>query len=311
MYFTDHGAPGLVGFPNNPLYAIDLKQTLSLLHDQDRYKRMLIYVEACESGSMFDNGLLPSDWRILATTAANPHESSYAIYWSDQYGAYLGDEYSVAWMEDSDNYPTLQERTIQDQFDAIEKKVMSSHPQVYGDMTLSKVPLSEFQGMNTGLTQESVPSYGSYEVPASCHDVPLMTLDRKIRLAKENVTRAQLEKKRRELVEGRRFVSLTSLRIAVRLARILGASPSELVFLTGPSSISNWECYKRLVDSFHAHCFNLGQHPFALSQLGLLVNFCEFRRYPPSASQVRSAAQAIQLHCRHYVTGRRPFNSIQ
>lgn len=39
---------------------------------------------------------------VFATTAANPHESSYACYYSKKYQTYLGDVYSVKWMENSD-----------------------------------------------------------------------------------------------------------------------------------------------------------------------------------------------------------------
>jgi hypothetical protein len=39
---------------------------------------------------------------VYATTAANPKESSYACYYDEERGTYLGDWYSVNWMEDSD-----------------------------------------------------------------------------------------------------------------------------------------------------------------------------------------------------------------
>ena len=39
---------------------------------------------------------------VYATTAANSDESSYACYFSNIYNTYLGDVYSVKWMEDSD-----------------------------------------------------------------------------------------------------------------------------------------------------------------------------------------------------------------
>lgn len=39
---------------------------------------------------------------VFATTAANPDESSYACYYSKKYQTYLGDVYSVKWMENSD-----------------------------------------------------------------------------------------------------------------------------------------------------------------------------------------------------------------
>lgn len=39
---------------------------------------------------------------VYATTASNSHESSYACYYDEKRDTYLGDWYSVNWMEDSD-----------------------------------------------------------------------------------------------------------------------------------------------------------------------------------------------------------------
>ncbi len=39
---------------------------------------------------------------VYATTAANSNESSYACYFDNYRNTYLGDLYSVKWMEDSD-----------------------------------------------------------------------------------------------------------------------------------------------------------------------------------------------------------------
>ena len=54
MYFTDHGATGLLAFPYmDVLYASDFIKALSVMHDTKMYQQMVIYLEACESGSMF------------------------------------------------------------------------------------------------------------------------------------------------------------------------------------------------------------------------------------------------------------------
>ena len=44
---------------------------------------MVVYIEACESGSMFEN-LLPENINVYATTASNAEESSYACYYDDE-----------------------------------------------------------------------------------------------------------------------------------------------------------------------------------------------------------------------------------
>lgn len=63
----------------DPVYAQDLMDTLRYMWSNFMYKELVFYMEACESGSMFE-GLLPSDVNIYATTAANSEESSYGTY---------------------------------------------------------------------------------------------------------------------------------------------------------------------------------------------------------------------------------------
>lgn len=76
----------------------DLVETLVDLHKKQRFAKLVFYLEACESGSMF-NGLLPDNIDVFATTAASPDESSYACYYDELRQTYLGDVYSVKWME--------------------------------------------------------------------------------------------------------------------------------------------------------------------------------------------------------------------
>jgi len=65
---------------------------------------MVFYLESSESGSMFVH--LPTSINIYATTAANPFEPSYSCYYDELRHTYLGDRYSVSWLEDSEKvYP--------------------------------------------------------------------------------------------------------------------------------------------------------------------------------------------------------------
>lgn len=93
---------------------------------------MVIYIEACESGSMLEN-LLPNDINIYATTASNAEESSYACYLDNKLATYLGDCYSVAWMENSDKEEMLRE-TLYEQYDITKRKTHESHVMEYGDL---------------------------------------------------------------------------------------------------------------------------------------------------------------------------------
>jgi len=93
---------------------------------------MVIYIEACESGSMLED-LLPNNINVYATTASNAQESSYACYFDAKRNTYLGDVYSVVWMEDSDAEKIDQE-TLYQQFLVTQAKTNTSHVMQYGDL---------------------------------------------------------------------------------------------------------------------------------------------------------------------------------
>ena len=69
------------------------------------FKDMVLYIEACEAGSLFE-GMMSDDMNIYVTTAANAHESSWGTYCPgmvpsppSEFTTCLGDLYSVSWME--------------------------------------------------------------------------------------------------------------------------------------------------------------------------------------------------------------------
>ena len=52
---------------------------MTFAHPAKKYNKMVFYVEACESGSMF-KGLLDANMNVFATTASNATTSSFACY---------------------------------------------------------------------------------------------------------------------------------------------------------------------------------------------------------------------------------------
>lgn len=109
FYYTDHGAPGLVALPSGKnLYANELNKAFEHMHENKMFKEMVVYMEACESGSMFEN-ILKKNKNIYAVSAANSKESSWGTYChpddkvnGEHIGSCLGDLFSVSWMEDLD-----------------------------------------------------------------------------------------------------------------------------------------------------------------------------------------------------------------
>jgi legumain len=149
--FADHGGPGLIAMPAGPyLYAQDLMDTLTYMHTNTMYSQLVFYMEACESGSMFD-GLLSADLGIFATTAANPDESSWGTYCppddkvnGKELETCLGDLYSVNWMEDTDAADIWTE-TLEAQFTKVQTETTKSHVMQYGDMSWNTEVIGDFE----------------------------------------------------------------------------------------------------------------------------------------------------------------------
>ena len=146
IYYADHGATGLVAMPSGSyLYATDLIKTIETMHDNEMFKELVFYMEACESGSMFEN--LPTDLNVYVTTAANPSESSYACYYDSSLRTYLGDCYSVNWMENTEN-SSLEEETLEDQYESVKELTTQSHVMQYGQLSIDQETISEFMEKN-------------------------------------------------------------------------------------------------------------------------------------------------------------------
>ena len=114
LYYADHGGPGIIGMPylggfnNTYIYADKLNDTLTEMKQKKMFKEMTMYVEACESGSMFQDILDPS-LNVYAVTAANATQPSTGTYCGTHAMvdgvpilSCLGDLFSVNWMENSD-----------------------------------------------------------------------------------------------------------------------------------------------------------------------------------------------------------------
>jgi legumain len=150
IFFTDHGAPGLIAFPSEYLYATDLIPALKQMYTTKMYKRLVFYLEACESGSMFD-GLLDDSWNIYATTASNPSESSWGTYCppadmvdGTEINSCLGDLYSVNWMENSDAVGPSE--TLEAQFNIVVNLTTQSHVMQYGNQGFTSEATGDYIG---------------------------------------------------------------------------------------------------------------------------------------------------------------------
>jgi len=163
FYFADHGAPGLIAMPTGGyLYADAFNDALEKMHAKKMYKQMTVYIEACESGSMFEN-ILKDNINIYAVSAANSHESSWGTYCSPDdkvdgtsIKSCLGDLFSVNWMEDADK-ANMSKETLQDQYNTVKQETTKSHVLQWGEVDWTTEPIGMFES-----TLDSAPEKGGF-----------------------------------------------------------------------------------------------------------------------------------------------------
>lgn len=290
IYFSDHGAKGLVAFGESVLKASDLHQTILAMHANKQYAKLLFYLEACESGSMF-KGLLSPHLNVYATTASNATTSSYACYYDETYKTFLGDVYSVKWMEDSDK-ENIEQETLEHQFLVVRNETNTSTVCQFGDMSINKLPVGFFQGTKPLTSTAQYPpswySCGKDAVPAP--DVPIRILEKMIQTAATPEETQAAKDKLKAMLQHRQSMEGVVRRIVDQLTATDGDFNA---ILTHNVELTQFDCYYAAVDAFHDRCYNLGKNDYALRMLNVFVNLCE-NKYP-----VDNILGAIEAQCTH------------
>merc|ERR1711988_1995954 len=151
IFFSDHGAPGLIAFPGNAgtLHKADRQSTLQTMSDKKMFNKLTFYLESCESGSMFQDMDIPG---VYALSASNPTESSWGSYCGSEakvngksINSCLGDLFSVSWMEDADAVDTTKE-SLEENFQTVRTATTRSEVMQWGDETYTDDKMSEFIG---------------------------------------------------------------------------------------------------------------------------------------------------------------------
>lgn len=275
VYFTDHGATGILVFPNEDLHVKDLNKTIRYMYEHKMYQKMVFYIEACESGSMMNH--LPDDIDVYATTAANPNESSYACYYDEERSTYLGDWYSVNWMEDSD-VEDLTKETLHKQYHLVKSHTNTSHVMQYGNKSISTMKVMQFQGMKHRASSPiSLPPVTHLDLTPS-PDVPLTILKRKL-LRTNNMKESQvLVGQIQHLLDARHIIEKSVQKIVSLLA---GFGETAQKHLSERAMLTAHDCHQEAVTHFRTHCFNWHSvtYEHALRYLYVLANLCE-KPYP-------------------------------
>ncbi|XWS20591.1 hypothetical protein CRYUN_Cryun31cG0115600 [Craigia yunnanensis] len=294
IYYTDHGSSGFLGMPSgDDLSAKDLINVLQKKHEAKSYKRMVFYVEACESGSMFE-GILPSNLNIYAITAANARENSWGTYCPGDYptppsefDTCLGDLFSISWMEDSDIHD-LRIETLEQQYQVVRRRTavdnleMSSHVMQYGSMKFEKDFLFSYLGTNP--ENDNFAAYStdqSINLPitsnvVSQHDASLLHFWHKFHKASEgSPEKAGAQNELLGELSYRKHIdeSINEI-ITVLLGHENVSEMLKSVQSAGKPLVDDWNCFKILVNSFKKYCGSTSRSRYEMKYSGAFANMC-------------------------------------
>ncbi|KAL2544965.1 Vacuolar-proCES [Forsythia ovata] len=259
IYYADHGGPGVLGMPTSPyLYANDLIDVLKKKHASGTYKSLVFYLEACESGSIFE-GLLPEGLNIYATTASNAEESSWGTYCPGdypgpppEYETCLGDLYSVAWMEDSGIH-NLRKETLRQQYQLVRRRTANQNS-YYGSHDNNALQL---------------PSKAVNQ-----RDADLLHFWHKFSKAPEgSVRKFEAQKQLADAMAHRTHID-SSIKLVGKLLFGIEKGPEVLKNIrpTGQPLVDDWDCLKSLVRTFETHCGSLSQ--YGMKHMRSIANIC-------------------------------------
>nr|XP_043628352.1 vacuolar-processing enzyme-like [Erigeron canadensis] len=278
IFYSDHGGPGILGMPVTPyIYADEFIHVLKTKHASGTYDEMVIYLESCESGSIFE-GLLPTNLNIYVTTASNATENSWATYCPDddahsipELNTCLGDLYSVSWTEDSDS-EDLRRETLEQQYLKVKKRTSNndylygSHVMQYGTLRISNETVSVYQGSSKGRISEEPNSISMGVV--NQRDADLYSMWRKYNKTENLQQKAELLKEIKKITKHRSHLD-NSVNM---INRYILSDGHGVVRDAGSALVDDWGCLRSMVRAFERYCGSLTQ--YGMKHTRTFANLC-------------------------------------
>jgi legumain len=313
LYYSDHGGPGVLGMPNRPyLYAMDFIEVLKKKHESGNYKKMVIYVEACESGSIFE-GIMPNDMNIYVTTASNAQENSWGTYCPGmdpspppEYITCLGDLYSVAWMEDSETH-NLKRETIKQQYSSVKLRTSNfktyttgSHVMEYGNKNFTLEKLHLYQGYDPASVNFPPNELHSPMGVVNQRDAELLFMWHLYKKTEANsIKKTEIMKQITQTMRHRNHVDKSIELIGFILYGLEnGSTILNSLRESGLPLVDDWQCLKSMVRLFETHCGSLTQ--YGMKHMRMFANACNRGITRESMEEASVAAcsgyEAGQLH---------------
>ncbi|KMZ61502.1 Vacuolar processing enzyme 1 [Zostera marina] len=299
LFYSDHGGPGVLGMPAGPfLYAGDFVSVLRTKHQMGTYSEMLIYLEACESGSIFE-GMIgkeeEEELEIYVTTASN------AIYIVK----------IVAWMEDSESND-LKSETVREQYHQVKDRTsnyntfaVGSHVMQYGTRKIKSDTLSVFHGFNprnANVTSRTDRNRVIRDTGENQRDAEVLFLWRRYeRMDERSPEREEVMREITDKMAERVHVDRSVRSIGRFLLELTNRDfNAEHIRPVGEAVVDDWGCLKKMVGVFENYCGLLGQ--YGMRHMRVFANICNH------GLNVATVEEACHRSCVHDGEWRRWFS---
>ncbi|XP_063938555.1 vacuolar-processing enzyme [Daucus carota subsp. sativus] len=280
IFYTDHGGSGILGMIDGFLYAKDLIDVLKLKHSTGTYKEMVIYVEACESGSIFQ-GLLPDDMNIYVQTASNATEDSWATYCPGdldhpppkEYSTCLGDLFSVSWMEDSETRGP-EDETLEQQYLKVSKRTSNdSHVTEYGAKEMHNEAVSLYQGHNPAPKTSQLSELNSPMAATYQREADILSMWALYKNSPNDSDKTKILKRIEETTAQRRHLDDSISMIGnVLFNSVNPNSIRNRAREPGSAVVDDWDCLKSMVRIYETHCGPLTQ--YGMKHMRVFADMC-------------------------------------
>lgn len=203
-------------------------------------------------------------------------------------------------MLDSDK-ENLSKVTLEEQYEKVKEETNTSTVCQFGDMTISKQMLSDFQGSkdsgldivitldhdvndnylydlkdNTGCGRDAVPG----------PEVPRVILEKKLEAATTDEEKQDIQVELETLLANRNTMEVTVNNIITYVA---GNDLEEI--LNTNIELTNFVCHSKVVSSFHENCYNLGCNGHAMTLINHFATLCELKY------DTQTILDGISAHC--------------
>jgi len=282
VYYADHGGSGILGVPSGAkggyLHAKDINNAIEALHQKGGYKELIFYVEACNSGSIFQ-GLLKAP-NAFAVTSSTAKQNSYFNYCppgdkvnGKDIKSCLGGQLSNAWMHDAD-MADFKTETVNEQVATVTQRVGGSTVTKFGDWsTIGREVIGAFEGAEVTVAGNLSLAYpdGISESPVNAYDVEVHLAYYKLKRAETIEERKAAEMALSDLLSQRRAADEKFMRIA--MAAVGDDKEKAQAILDGTSdSLGDVDCHVRVLKTVVGSCGPFTDYTLQYSRL--FVNLC-------------------------------------